>query len=218
MKKTDVFFDVGANIGYYSLLAASVNSEARITAFEPSRGPLHYLIKNIEANQASVIQVAPLALAARTEKLLFFENKNNKYKYLEHNLAGEGNSGSKTNPSFFRETQVDGITLGDYLKAHPTDTLDLIKIDTEGNEHHILGAAIDAIDAYRPIVICETLYNSNETELEQIFKGINYLFFQHVDRGLKETTTLARSCDDGIRNCFFVPQEKRSLIEAYIIA
>ncbi|MGF1563791.1 MAG: FkbM family methyltransferase [Flavobacteriales bacterium] len=215
MKGVDVFFDVGANIGYYALLGASANPKARITAFEPSSGPLHYLKKNTEANRPSLVSVAPMALAARSEKLRFFENKNTKYTYLRHNLAGEGNSGSKTSASAFRETTVDGITLGDYLKAHPTDKLDLIKIDTEGNEHHILGAAIETLEIYRPIVICETLYNSNEAELEQLFKGLNYCMFRHVNSGLQETQSLARKHDDGIRNCFFVPSEKRSLIAAY---
>lgn len=215
MNNVDVFFDVGANIGYYSLLGASANPKAQITAFEPSNGPLHYLKKNVDANRPSLVHVAPVALAARTEKLRFFENKNTKYTYLRHNLAGEGNSGSKTNATAFRETAVDGISLNDYLKAHPTDKLDLIKIDTEGNEHDILNASIETLETFRPIVICETLFNSNEKELENLFKSINYLMFRHLGAGLHETDSLTRQHDDGVRNCFFVPSEKRALIDAY---
>ena len=45
VKKVNNFFDVGANIGYYSLLAALNNPDLKIISFEPARGPIYYFKK-----------------------------------------------------------------------------------------------------------------------------------------------------------------------------
>lgn len=216
-KQSEVFFDVGSNIGYYALLACAVNPSIQVTAFEPSRGPSHYLWKNVAANPWAKVHVEKQALSAETGPIRFFENKNTKYRYLTYNLAGEGNSGSKTDIRAFQQTEVQGVTLDTYLKKRPREKLDLIKIDTEGNEHEILKASINTLKKYRPIVVCETLFNTNEAELESLFKGLDYRMFQHVNVGVREASTLSRVTDDGIRNCFFVPAEKSSVLTAYLV-
>ena len=52
-KKSNIVFDVGANIGYYSLLAAISNKEAKVFAFEPVPRIYEYLNHNIELNRLS---------------------------------------------------------------------------------------------------------------------------------------------------------------------
>ena len=46
-KKIGVFIDIGANIGYYSLLAAMENKDIKVIGFEPAEGPLHFFKKKI---------------------------------------------------------------------------------------------------------------------------------------------------------------------------
>ncbi|MEX0275406.1 MAG: FkbM family methyltransferase, partial [Flavobacteriaceae bacterium] len=96
-------------------------------------------------------------------------------------------------------------------------TVDLIKLDTEGTEMDILRAGNLIIDAHRPLVICEMLYDVIEAELEKFFGERDYHFYVHMPNGLKRVNTLQRSSDDGIRNCFFVPSEKRELVKAYVV-
>ena len=43
IRKVGTFYDIGANIGYYSLLAASENKDIRVVSFEPAIGPFHFL-------------------------------------------------------------------------------------------------------------------------------------------------------------------------------
>lgn len=52
--KVDSFMDIGANIGYYSLLAALTNPKMKIVSFEPAKGPLHYLRRNVEDRKSVV--------------------------------------------------------------------------------------------------------------------------------------------------------------------
>ena len=83
------------------------------------------------------------------------------------------------------------------------DTVDLIKLDTEGTEHLILRGAEELLHRHQPILICETLFNVIEGDLERIMKQYNYRFFNYMDGRLYETDTLIRKADNGVRDCFF---------------
>src|SRR5699024_10791599 len=142
---------------------------------------------------------------------------NDKYTYMPHNLAGENNAGTKTKGRNYIKNFVPGITLDRYVTLHEKENIDLIKMDTEGTEASILAHSGQVLSQMKPIVICQTLYDTIESELETIFKIHGYLFFNHTPQGLQKTDTIIRSADDGIRDCFFVPPEKVHLIEEFII-
>jgi len=72
------------------------------------------------------------------------------------------------------------------------------------------------LSTLKPIVICETLFNVIEDELEKIMKSYGYLCFNHTINGLQQVETITRTRDNGIRNCFFVPPSKIELIEPFI--
>lgn len=55
------FLDIGANVGYYSLIAATVNPEMKVYSFEPAKGPLNYLRKNVAINGLTNIEIQPIA-------------------------------------------------------------------------------------------------------------------------------------------------------------
>ena len=68
----------------------------------------------------------------------------------------------------------------------------------------------------KPIIICETLFNTIEPELESIFKLYGYDFYNHTESGLEKVTSIIREKDNGVRNCFFVHPSKYHLIEEFI--
>ena len=105
IKKVNTFYDIGANIGYYSLLAAMENEKIRVVGFEPATGPLFYFKENVRINSFNNIKVESIALSHKEGEIEFYEIKNNKYKYLEHNLGGESNTGSKTTGRNFVRTK-----------------------------------------------------------------------------------------------------------------
>lgn len=214
-KKIDSFWDIGANIGYYSLIASAVNPKMSIVAFEPAPEPLHYLRMNVHSN-TNAIQIAPVALSDKAGQIDFYEIKNKKYTYLKYNLGGEGNEGSKTEGRNFSKTKVEATTADSYLRSY-TGKVDLIKIDTEGTEHLILQNADHLIKRDQPIIICETLFDKIEAELEAVMLKHGYEFYNHIERGLQKTETLIRKTDNGVLNCFFVPPGKRFLIEPYLV-
>lgn len=217
-KNMECFFDVGANLGYYSLLASRANPSLKTYAFEPATGPKYYLQKNVSINNMQTnIVVVDNALSKDSIEIDFFEVKSTKYKYLDKNLSGEHNAGTKTKSRNFVKTSVQAISLSDFIKEKDIKTIDLIKIDTEGTEVEILESGKEFIEKFKPIIICETLFNTTERSLTNFFNSLDYDLFNHSKQGLIKVNTLERLKDDGIRNCFFVPKEKRYLIADFEI-
>lgn len=210
------FLDIGANIGYYSLLAAKENPTCKVIAFEPAKGPLHYLIENVKINNLNNIQVASLALSEYDGSITFHEVKSRKYPYLKYNLAGTGSAAALNKGEDFISNTVPTTTLDKFADtiAFP---IDLIKIDTEGTEHLILGKGLETLKKHLPIVICETLFQTNEVELEAIFHSQGYECYNHYPEGLRFTKSIRRTVDNGVRNCFFVHPSKRQWIETFIL-
>ncbi len=215
-KKVKTFYDIGANIGYYSLLAAMVNNTAKIVGFEPASGPLHYFRENVRINRFSNIYIEPIALSDKEGEIKFHEVFSPKYKYLEHNLAGEGNTGSKQTAGKYVIKTVNATTLDSYVTRQNEESIDLIKIDTEGTENLILEKSSFVLRNMKPVIICETLFQTIEPELERIMRSHGYELYAHYECGLVKVDTILRDKDNGVRNCFFVHPEKKSLIEEFI--
>ncbi len=216
IRKIDVFYDIGANIGYYSLLAAMENDQIEVVGFEPASGPLFYFRENVQINDFKNIKIEDVALSHQEGEITFYEIKNNKYTYLEHNLAGEGNAGSMVSGRNFVPVHVKSTTLDKYVQENKQEKIDLIKMDTEGTEDLILQQAQHVLTAMQPIIICETLFDKIESKLEPILKSYGYEFYNHTANGLEKVGSIIRQEDDGVRNCFFVHPSKLYLIEDFI--
>jgi len=210
----NVFIDIGANTGYYSLLAASINHSIKVYAFEPAQGPLHYLKINTQLNNlGKQISVYPLALSKESGEVKFYEVRNKKYSYLPHNLGGVGSLKEDSSKAAYT---VKTETLDHFILEKSIARVDLIKIDTEGTENLILTGAEETLFKFHPIVICETLFNKIEDKLEAIMKRHGYLFFNHENGQLIKVNTIIRAKDNGVRDCFFVHRDKLVLIENFL--
>ena len=214
--KVDSFIDIGANTGYYSILAAAVNSKIKIHSFEPAHGPAYYLDQNISINYFTEnINTHSIALSDKEGQVEFYEVQNAKYRYLTHNLGGVG-SLKKENNSMRASTIVKAMTLDNFVEQEGLQKIDLMKIDTEGTEHFILSGASQTIERCKPIIICETLFHKIEKDLEEIMRGHGYEFYNHLDQKLHRVNTLIRERDNQVRDCFFVHPEKKHLIQEFV--
>lgn len=216
IKKVTVFFDIGSSIGYYSILGVSVNNKLNVQAFEPSVGSMIYLSENVKINNfSSRINVNVLAMSNHKGDLDFFEIRNKKYPTI-YNLSGEHNIGTKPNLISFK-LKIASDTLDHFVQKNNIKNIDLIKLDTEGCEDVILKESLNTINQFKPIIICEILFDRIENQLEKIMINHHYGFYIHKKNGLKEVQTIQRKTDDGVRNCFFVHPTKKHLIEEFII-
>jgi FkbM family methyltransferase len=139
LKPGDTFVDVGANIGYFALLAArTVGASGRVVAIEASPAIAERLRQNVAENHADNLRTkAAAALGSRGVVRLYRGNDAN---------CGETTIDAQYGGEF--ECEVEGYPLQELLTPSELETARLIKIDAEGAEYAIL-SGFDGFDRLR---------------------------------------------------------------------
>ena len=138
------FVDIGANIGYFSLLAAHlVGKEGRIFSFEPFQYNVKLLYLNARINGFENIEIYPFALADK------------KSLFAYDNMASNGviSGIDEDINSVLSTTLVYSVRLDDVLRD--IERLDAIKIDVEGAEYMALSGARNLLKRHRPVIFTE---------------------------------------------------------------
>jgi hypothetical protein len=81
---------------------------------------------------------------------------------------------------------VPALTLDSFAAGHNISKIDLIKIDTEGNEPDILVGTKRILVTDHPFIICEVLKDFTEAALHDVLDPLDYRYFWISDRGLIE--------------------------------
>jgi len=135
--------DVGANIGYYSLVAAKIlNGTGKVIAFEPVPRSYQLLVKSIQQNQFKNIVSVQRALSdINSTRELFLDARN----------YGICSFSEKIVPESTGPIAVETVTLDSYLKKLGVQRVDLLKVDVEGAEALVLEGARQALQQIRLI-------------------------------------------------------------------
>ncbi len=122
IKKGDVVLDIGAYVGYYTMLASKiVGDEGKIFAFEPDPENFKNLEINIKKNNCHNVELVKAAVCDKTGSMKLYLNKSDR---SENTLYGSNIEDSIT---------VKTIKLDDYFKNRD-NRVNFIKIDIEGAE------------------------------------------------------------------------------------
>jgi FkbM family methyltransferase len=149
-EKANIIFDIGANVGYYSLLAAG-NKKAGIYSFEPITATFEKLEKNKDLNRFRNINCFKKVVSNKPGTIKMF-------------LGDELNRGmssivkSETMSNEFEEAEA--IVLDEFCSSHSIGKVDLVKIDVEGSEMLVLGGMNKILENSKPFLMIEVL---NET-------------------------------------------------------
>lgn len=137
----DTFLDVGANVGYYSMLALdAIGPKGRIHAFEIDPRPLKCLRKTIERFELGNLLLHETA-AGEKEGVLNFTMREDC-----------GNSSLTTDPSGIK---VPVCRIDDVVKQTRDSVIRAIKIDIEGAELPALRGASSLLAAHHPLLVIE---------------------------------------------------------------
>jgi len=142
-----VFVDVGANVGYFSLLAAhSVGNLGKVLAIEPNPTVANQLRANVERSKLSnvIVEQAACSDSHATETLYIPDN----------NSLGKA-SLSKVNAGGIASVEVSSTTLDELISNHSLQNVTLVKIDVEGAELMVLRGMTETIKRLRPLIALE---------------------------------------------------------------
>ena len=153
--------DVGAYLGVYSVLAASVNPNASISAFEPNPKTYEALQANLLLNEFSNITALNFALGdeEKTVKLLSDTSR----------PMSSGASVSPLPEQGRTAIAVQQVRLDDYAEA-PS----LIKVDAEGMEIEVLRGASRILSHHSPDLVLEILTPSQFDRVIELLDGFGY--------------------------------------------
>jgi FkbM family methyltransferase len=143
-----VFVDVGANIGYFTLLAASlVGDRGQVVAFEPNPENRALLERSIQENGFTNTNLHPYAVdeVARTLQLYPTEASSLSLVLAE--------CSSHAVPEKTQPRTVQTVVLDDFLAG--LDRLDIVKIDTDGAEPRVLRGMRGLIEKHQPVIFTE---------------------------------------------------------------
>lgn len=161
-----VFLDIGAHVGHYTLRAARKASKA--IAVEANPDTAARLEHNLSLNgitNVTVYQVA--AWDERTRMNLFSPNAYERDGSTQVLATKDGDAG-----------YVDGMPLDDLLEAE--DRLDLVKMDVEGADLHVLRGMADTLARLRPVLFIEdhSIYGYYERgDLNALIEELGYIWY-----------------------------------------
>lgn len=197
-----VMFDIGANMGWYSLLIAHQSKDCLVHAFEPIPKTYSFLKQNVELNNLPNIQTHHFGLSNERKDLTF-------YFYPE----GSGNASSA---NLSERADAELITchverLDDFVKTNDLH-VDFIKCDVEGAELFAFQGGIETLRRDKPIVFTEMLrkwaakFDYHPNEIIALFSSIGYRCFYADGAALRELKEMTEETVE--TNFFFLHSEK----------
>jgi len=141
-----IFWDIGANIGLYSIYAAVRKNNIQVIAFEPSTQNLNLLSRNISVNNLSDrILINQIALTDTPNKFMSFKESS----FIEGgalNAFGVDYNFEGKKLKYINQYKIFGNSIKSILDQGILDIPNYIKIDVDGIEHLILKGADDYLN------------------------------------------------------------------------
>jgi FkbM family methyltransferase len=136
----DVVFDVGANAGFFTLLAARlVGPFGRVVAFEPLPQAVEFLERHVALNRAENVRIVQAAVSNREGSALFRDEA-----FTMGRVTDDG------------ELRVRLVALDSLCNAGELPRPDVLKIDVEGAELQVLEGAQQLLRERRPTILLST--------------------------------------------------------------
>jgi FkbM family methyltransferase len=208
-QEPQLFLDIGANVGMSALSIFALKPNAQVISFEPN--PINYPYLDKIVNKFTNFEYQPIGLGDREGILTFYYPIYNGKAMTALGSFNYENAARWLNSNtvyFFdqkklkiEQTSVQVKTL-DSFNLNP----DFIKIDVEGFESYVLLGAKETLKRCRPILLIEGVAPQDQTD--KFLKDNNYLVYKFENNQFFADDF---RCD----NNFFIPEEKRYLIEPY---
>lgn len=183
VKDGDTIFDIGANIGWYSIHLAMKLNSSKIYSFEPIPSTFNQLKLNVKLNGCENIVLNNLALTDKKQKLSFFYSPNNTVASSSRNIMENDEA---------QLIECDANTIDEYIIENNITSLDFIKCDVEGAEYFVYKGGIKIFEKFKPIIFTEMLrkwaakFDYHPNDIVKLFTDIGYKCFIIINDILSE--------------------------------
>lgn len=166
LRQGGVFYDIGANIGYFTMLAArQVGPVGRVCAFEPVARNAAAIVRSARLNGFGNIDVFEKAAGARGGVAEL---------NLAHHIGGAMLASIGAPPDRSGSVEVDVVTIDDFADARGLPPPSLVKIDVEGAELEVLRGMTETLRSHAPVLIVE-LDDATASGLEEKTRALGDL-------------------------------------------
>ncbi len=180
--KFDIVFDVGANRGLYSIKVKSFNNDCKVFAFEPH--PISFLKLQKNGNSLN-FESFNFGFGKTSGKFILYDYSDNLgsghaslHQEVIENLHQEDSKGN----------EVEIRTIDQFVEENNINFIDLLKVDTEGNEYDVLLGACKLLNENR-IKVIQFEFNKMNVYSRIFFRDYyvllkNYRFYRMLKDGL----------------------------------
>jgi FkbM family methyltransferase len=176
LRSEDIFVDVGANVGVYSLLAASV-PQTTVIAYEPSSDSFYRLQENVALNQLERISPRRLAVGSEHCQVVLSVGSDTTNRVLTGELA------KRSDAELVSMTTLDEL-MEDLGPA--AVRIAVVKIDVEGGELDVIAGATRLLTQISPVLIVE---ENDPAALRSLLTSLGYAVIDYEPA----TRTVTRS-------------------------
>ncbi len=199
-KDGDVFFDIGANLGVYSLAFAKKYPNSQIHAFEPIHSTLNEMRRNLFLNSVTNVTSYNVGLSDHYGDVSF---------YFDETVASAA-SGAPLGEDFKETVLTAHIEKLDYF-GHLRPSI--IKCDVEGAELLVFKGGAETLKRYKPIIQCEMMrkwtkrFNYHPNDIIAFLGKLGYECFTLHDGKLDRFETMTE--DTMEMNFYFIHPDRR---------
>ena len=202
-----VVFDIGANVGWYTLHLAQLLRETggKVYAIEPVPQTFAELTRNIQLNGYSDM-VHPFNLALG-------DSDGIAKLYIPSYSGSAAASQRQLLPDDTYQTiECQVVTLDAFVSEHQIDQLDLIKCDVEGAELFVVRGGLNTIELHKPIIMLEMLrkwaraFAYHPNDIISLLRGYGYRCWSYEGQRFKEMVEMDEDCIQ--TNFFFLHKPK----------
>lgn len=212
-KEAFVVFDVGANVGWYTLNIRKKYPNMKVYSFEPC--PLTYqrLKKNLELNKESTDRVYNIGLYKEDGEMDF---------YYDSEASGASSLLNIREKDTINKIKVKMVKMDYWAEDAGVDKVDFIKCDVEGSEFFVYQGGKELIKKNKPIIFSEMLrkwsakFNYTPNDIISFMKELGYGCYVIAGDRLKECPVVTEETIE--TNYFFLHLQKHiDLINQFVL-
>lgn len=198
----NTIFDIGANIGWYTLNFAQIPNVNKIYAFEPIPHTYNYLKKHIELNKIQNVSAFNFGFSDSIDEKTFYWTKKE--------------SGSASMKNIQKRSHINKVTCKvttiDHFMKNRRISIDLIKCDVEGAELFVYKGAVETLKKYKPIIFSEILrkwskkFGYHPDDIINLLSEIGYHCYGYIDSKIEKINSV--SPEMKTTNFFFFHETK----------